>query len=99
MFDLLRFLFGGVTYLSKDKVRFQNGLTVNLNYVDTSKLPWEKSHIFELDVTHNSDQMILKGVEHLVDCLKNKHESISSGFDGREALRLALEYKKLKEGG
>ena len=48
--------------------------------------------IFELKFER--ERMILAGVEHLVDCLDNGKQSISSGEEGREALRLSLEYDK-----
>jgi len=49
--------------------------------------------VFELDCTHNKEPMILEGVKHLIDCMENGHESISSGESAKEALRVALEYE------
>ncbi len=97
VFDLIRHLFGEVATVTKDYVITEHGLRININYVDTSGFPWKESHIGGFECMHSDKPMILKGVEHLVDCLNNHHESVSSGEDGREALRLTLEYKRLRE--
>lgn len=88
-FDLLRHLFGEIKELTVSQVTFESGFTVNIEYTQTSR------HIFELDCTHNSEAMILKGVGHLVQCLKEGTQPISTGEDARRALELCLQYDKL----
>ena len=58
-------------------------------------IPTMEEHIFELDVTHTKERMILKGVEHLVECLDEGKQSESSGLEGREALKWALKFKEI----
>ena len=68
---------------------FRDDVIVDIEEVDTEE------PIFELDCTHNNDKMIPLGVAHLVECLKENKESVSSGEEAREALRMCLEYAKL----
>jgi len=70
---------------------FASGIKVTIDYIPTDE------HIFELDCTHNKEEMILAGVEHLVECLDYGMDSMSDGIEGREALRLALEFKEQYE--
>jgi len=70
---------------------FKDGVEIEAEYVDTDE------PIFELDCTHNKEPMILKGVEHLVECLKLGEESVSSGESAREALADCLDYIKEKK--
>lgn len=86
--DLLRHLFGEPIEITKDQIKFDR-VTVDIEYLDTEE------PIFELDCCHNKDRMILKGVEHLVQCIKDGKQSISSGEDARNALELCLRYEKL----
>jgi len=53
--------------------------------------------IFNLKLWNNNDRLILVGVEHLVECLKERKQSKSSGSMGRVALRLALEFRRMYE--
>lgn len=62
--------------------------------VDIEYVPMINENIFELDCTHTKEPMIPKGVEHLIDCLENHHESISSGELARDSLFKCL---KLQE--
>ena len=88
MFDLLRQLFGEAEVITKDRVLF--GKTwIKIEKVDTDKA------VFEFDCTHNGDKMLPKALEHLIDCLDNGHESISSGEEARETLRLTLNYGRM----
>lgn len=68
---------------------FRPEIKVDIEEVDTEE------PIFELDCTHNTDKMIPLGVAHLVQCLKENKQSISSGEEAREALRMCLEYAKV----
>lgn len=70
---------------------FRDDVQVEMEYIDTDE------SIFELDCTHNKEPMILKGVEHLVKCLKEGRESISSGREARKTLELVLKYRELHE--
>lgn len=88
MFALLRQLFGEIKYLTDHNVTFESGLVCDIEEVKTDE------PIFELDCTHNKDRMILAGVEHLVECLKNGAKPISSGEDAREALYLVLKFQE-----
>ena len=65
---------------------------VDLEYVDTD------DYIFELDIFSDPRpaRLTLKGVEHLVECLKKGKQSISSGKEARETLRQVLEYERNK---
>jgi hypothetical protein len=78
----------GTHAFSLIKHLFRPEITVNVEYIDTDE------HIFELDCTHNKEPMIKKGVEHLVQCLKEKKESISSGEKAFLALKSALQYEE-----
>lgn len=70
---------------------FKPEVEVEFEYVDTTGLPWEKAHVFELDCTNNDKPNVpIAAVEHLVDCIKNRHESISSGEEARKALAQCL---------
>ena len=59
---------------------------VRLEYIDT------QDYIFELDIHTNpaKNRLTLRGIEHLITCVKEGRESISSGWEARETLRLLL---------
>jgi len=67
-----------------------------LNLVDKTKIVEVDTDepIFEFKIP--TEGLILKGVEHLVECIKLNKSSISSGYEAREALKLCLQYQKLK---
>ncbi len=65
---------------------FREGIEIEVEQVDTNE------RIFELDCTHTKEPMILKGVEHLVECLNEGKESVSSGESARQALTDCLEH-------
>jgi len=90
MFDLLRYLFGDIQ-LCKKTVILPNWVLCDIEEVDTDE------PVFEFDCTHNKEPMILEGVKHLVQCLRNRRKLISSGEEAREALKLCLEYKEMNE--
>lgn len=70
MVDLLRQYFGEVTDVTKNQIHFKNIV------VDIQELDIEKP-VFEFGIpTHD---LILKGVEHLVECLEKGHDSKSNG--------------------
>jgi len=91
------------------KVRFSNGILnygshmfdrmrqlffnqwVRIEYIDTDE------NIFEIDCTSNNDRLIDKGVQHLVECLKEGKESISSGEESRKTLQVVLQFKEAYE--
>ena len=60
---------------------------VKLEYIDT------QDYIFELDIHSNpaTNRLTLRGIEHLITCVKEGKESISSGWEARETLRELLE--------
>lgn len=94
-FDMLRMLFGEPYTRSSppdnlNTYAFYSGAGVQ--YVDVIETPYSEKTDFRFEIVGGT---ILKGVEHLVDCIKNGHESISSGEEAREDLRLCLEYRKL----
>jgi predicted dehydrogenase len=79
MVDMLRQYFGEVTDVSKNLLHFKD-ITVDIVELDIEK------PVFEFKIpTHD---LIVKGVEHLVDCLVNKHESISSGEEALKTLEI-----------
>ena len=63
---------------------------VKLEYIDT------QDYIFELDIHSNpaKNRLTLRGIEHLITCVTEGKESISSGWEARETLRLLLEAKE-----
>lgn len=67
---------------------FRDGIEIETEYIDTGE------PIFELDCTHNKERMILKGVEHLIECIKEGKQSVSNGESAREALADCLDYIK-----
>ena len=86
--DLLRQTFGGASWIDAKEGVFGETL-VDIEYVDTEE------PIFELDCVHNDDKgMTLRGVEHLVNCLDNGTQSISSGEEAKETLRVLLSFKR-----
>jgi len=90
MFDMLRMLSCGVR-IEQNIIWYFTGLTIhklNIIEVDTDEC------IFEFKIP--TEGLILKGVEHLVECIKENKQSISSGEEAREALKLCLQYQKLK---
>jgi predicted dehydrogenase len=82
-----------VNYLFKDNIE------VDIEYIDTTGLPWEQSHIFELDCTHNDKPHVpVEAIEHLIGCIETGMQSKSSGEDARRALAQCLELQeKLKK--
>lgn len=70
---------------------FRDDVKVIVEYVDTEE------YIFELDCTELNELLIPKGLEHLIYCIETGKQSISSGEEAREALKLCLEFQKLKE--
>lgn len=92
MFALLLQLFGEVKSLAAEEVTFQSGLRVRLEEQFTQE------PVFQFDATHNGEPMIQKGIKHLIASLAVGCPSDASGERAREALRLCLELKRLKEG-
>ncbi len=62
---------------------FKNPELVKFEYIDTSE------DIFKLDFPYYP-HVSVKAVEHLIDCIEYKHESISSGEESRRALEQCL---------
>jgi len=62
---------------------------IDLEYVDSMDYP----PIFELVINQPELRPILKGVEHLVECLKEGKQSISSGEEARQTLKEVFEYE------
>jgi predicted dehydrogenase len=100
-FDLLRDLFGevsllaGITGSDHALAMCASGTTVEVEYVPTMD-----EHIFEFVLPTKKDRLILRGVEALVSHVKygvDSKDINSNGYDGREALRLALEFKEMYE--
>ncbi len=84
MVDMLRMYFGEPLIIKKDILYFQN-VCVHIVDVDTER------PIFEFKIpTHD---LIKKGVEHLVDCLDNKHDSISNGEEALKTLEVLWKLK------
>ena len=89
MFDILRMYFGEIV-LDGNKVITPNGLTIDIFELQGDEAVFE----FVPPITNLTHPLILKGVEHLVDCINNKRQSCSSGEEAREDLRLCLEYSR-----
>jgi len=77
-FDLMRQMFGD-GWQAK----------IDLEYVDSMDYP----PIFELVINQPELRPILKGVEHLVECLKEGKQSISSGKEARQTLKEVLQFE------
>lgn len=88
MFQLLTQLFGKLRH-DKDNIWMGDNTEIEIEYVDTDE------HIFEFEVLHTKEPMIQRSIESLIRSLKNGWDSVCSGEDGREALRLALEFGEL----
>jgi predicted dehydrogenase len=87
MFDMLRWYFGDIRK-EGDAVITPNGITIDINEIQSAE------HIFKFEVPPDPKGLIRLGVEHLVECIKQNKQSISSGEDGLEALKLCLLFKK-----
>ena len=64
-------------------------LHIPIEMVDIVEIKTNKP-IFELRIP--TEGLIAKGVQHLIDCVENHKQSISSGEEARESLKLCLEY-------
>jgi hypothetical protein len=92
LFDLLRKTYGDpITILPTGNALLPDCSICEIEEVKTDE------PIFEFDLTRSKEPMIIKGVSHLVDCLLTGCKNKSSGEDGREALRLALDFKEINE--
>lgn len=69
-------------------------LHIPIEMVDIVEIKTDKP-IFELRIP--TEGLITKGVQHLIECIENHKESISSGEEAREALRLCLKLKERDE--
>jgi predicted dehydrogenase len=85
MVDLLRQYFGEVISVEKGRLLFKD-IIVDINEIDVTK------SVFEFKIPTND--LIKKGVEHLIDCIKNKHESISSGEEALKTLEVLWKIKQ-----
>ncbi len=84
MVDLLRQYFGEPWNITDNKLYFKN-ITVALEEVPVDK------PIFEFKVP--AYDLIIKGVEHLVDCIENYHDSISNGEEALKDLEILWKLK------
>ncbi len=91
MFDRLRQLFGELGRISGNLYLFGKQW-VEIEYIKSDE------HIFEIDCTRSGERMILKGVEHLVECLNKGKQNISSGEEARETLRQVLRFEEERYG-
>lgn len=66
---------------------FRDDANIEMVYIDTD------DYIFNVELMKPDEPLIPKGLAHLIDCLDNHHESISSGEEARETLSQVLEYK------
>lgn len=87
MFDLLRMYFGNAFMVAGNTVYFKS-TGVDIVEVGTDE------PVFEFKVP--TEGLILKGVEHLVKCLETGKQSISSGEEALEALRLVERFKQCR---
>lgn len=90
MFDRLRQLFGEMTFNNGNLYLF-GSQWVEIEYVDSQE------HIFEIDCVRTKERMIKRGVYHLVECLKEGKESISSGEEAMLSLKALLSYEQYRE--
>ncbi len=90
MFDRLRQLFGELGRISDNLYLFGNQW-VEIEYIKSDE------HIFEIDCVRSKERMILRGVEHLVKCLDEGKQSISSGEEACKSLELVLAFKETYE--
>jgi len=85
MVYLLKQYFGEITDVTKNQLHFENIV------VDIQELSIEK-HVFELGIP--TQDLILKGVEHLVECLEQGHDSKSNGECALRDLEVIWRLKK-----
>ncbi len=85
MIDMLRIFFGDPVEIKRDELKFER-LTVKLMCIDTDK------HIFEFKIP--TDNLIKRGVEHLVNCIDNDRQSLSSGEEALKDLEVIWELRK-----
>ncbi len=85
MVDLLRMYFGDVVSVSRDKLVFNN-ITIHVTEVDIDK------PVFDFKVP--TYDLVKRGVEHLIDCIDNNHDSLSSGEEALKDLEILWELKK-----
>lgn len=83
VFDMLRMLFGEGTLVS-NTLYFKGGQQVDIVEIDTMK------HAFEFTIP--TTDLVKVGLSHLVYCIDNQKQSVSSGEEAMEDLRLCLEY-------
>ncbi len=87
MFDLLRMYFGDIRLEGKNVIT-PNGLVVEIyNLGDDSNTVFD----FFMPQSTALRPLILEGVKHLVQCIKEGKESKSSGEEAREALKLCFQ--------
>ncbi len=82
--DLLRMYFGDVVKIDKGFLTFNN-IVVHVVEMDVDK------PIFEFKVP--TFDLVKLGVEHLIDCIENKHDSISSGEQALKDLEVLWKLK------
>jgi len=86
MVDLLRQYFGEVTNVTKDCIQFKH-IKVDINQLDIDK------PVFELKIpTHD---LIIKGVNHIIDCLEKGTKCLSTGEDGLKDIEVLWKLKNL----
>ena len=91
MFDLLRMYFGNIKIGEGNTAITPNGLVI-----DIVELGGEAPIFrFEMPESNYTVSLIKNGVEHLVECLETGKQSISSGEEALEALRLVERFKEL----
>jgi len=93
MVDLLRQYFGEVKSIrienSGSRFLIFENITIEIQELDIDK------PVFEFKIpTHD---LIIKGVEHLVDCLDNRHDSISNGEQAIADLEVLWKLKSLEK--
>ena len=90
MFDLLRMYFGDIRIGRGNTIITPNGLVI-----DIIELCGEEPVFrFEMPKSNYTVSLIRNGVEHLVKCLEMGRQSISSGEEALEALRLVKEFER-----
>lgn len=93
MFDRLRELFGeynGDWIVRKDSNLFLFGKTwVEIEYVKSQE------HIFEIDCVRSKERMLPLAVTHLIACMKQGSQSMSSGEQGMKTLEALLRCKAI----
>ncbi|MBN1870566.1 MAG: Gfo/Idh/MocA family oxidoreductase [Candidatus Omnitrophica bacterium] len=80
------------------KIRlFQKDTYISLDYVKQEAFIYKKhqQQILKHSLPIEREEPLKKELEHFIDCIKNNHQPLISGLEGRKALSVALKITKI----